>query len=96
MSETIPYISVDSTDWVNLNTESGIAVGTAMSISTPSASTGRLVESATKPALDFDGGEIITNYRYSNNVASVLAGSLDIWAIASVEGRPINISVQEV
>lgn len=96
MAQTIEDIPVDNTAWVDLNTESGISVGTKMLITNKSDTWGLLYEGAVAPSIDSVDGVLITNLNKSYATAIILAGSLKIWAIAKKEGVGLKLSVQEV
>ena len=95
MSGTISDISVDNTVWVDLNTESSIAVGTKMSITNKSDSWCRLYEGDTAPDIDSKDGEILTNLNKNSGRAIIPTGSLKIWAL-SVTSFSVSLSVQEL
>lgn len=55
MANTLPLINLTGTDWVNLNTASGIAVGTSIEIQNQSSQAVNLAISPLKPAIGFVG-----------------------------------------
>ena len=96
MTQTIPNISVDDTEWVDLNAASGIAVGHSMSIALQSSTWCRLYEGTTPPAIDSKDGVVLTDKRYPYNSPVVESGSLKIWAIGAQKGRTVDLNVQEL
>lgn len=96
MTQTLPDITVGSGTWVDLNTESGIAVGTKMSVTLKSSIQCRLYEGATPPALDSTDGINLTGPKYPYASATILAGSLKIWALSTQIGLNAKVSVQEL
>lgn len=69
------------TTWVDINTLSGVAVGTAMTLQNQSTHRIRLTESTSTPT-DSDLGKVILPLNIENNGsdATITAGSLKIWA----------------
>lgn len=96
MSQTIPDIYVDDLAWVDVNTASGVAVGSKMLITLKSTTWCRLYEGATPPSLESKEGQTLTDKRWPYNVATIPAGSLKIWALSTIEGRSSDIAVQEL
>jgi hypothetical protein len=96
MSQTIPDIHVDDTAWVDVNTASGVAVGSKFRITLKSTTWCRLYEGTVAPAIDSKDGEVITDKYNPYNVAVIPAGSSKIWARSSSEGRSSDIMVQEI
>ena len=94
MAQTIPDITVDSTAWVDLNTASGVVVGTKMQVTNKSTPWVRLYEGATAPAVTSKDGEVLTNKPNPDSSGIVVAGSLKIWAICASEGFGSKVSVQ--
>jgi hypothetical protein len=94
MPQTLPDIVIGQT-WVDVNTESGIAVGSAMLI-TNKGSGDILVLEQTATPLDSDTiGVPVTNTDSPYATANALADSLKIWCkTRGVLGTTIN--VQEV
>lgn len=95
MAQTINDIPVTSAAWVNLNTQSGIAVGTPMFIVNESLTWVRLFEGSTAPALDYSSGITLTNKTNGYADAYVERGSLAIWALSTRENQTVNLSVQQ-
>ena len=94
MSQTKDDIPVGSTAWVDINTAADIPVGDYMRISLKSVNGCRLYEGDTAPALDYTGGEVLTDRRYPSNRATIKIGSLKIWALSTQEDRSVDLSVQ--
>lgn len=93
---TMPDIRLQGTDWMNINTLSGVAAGTAMRLTNKGTSLIMMAESATKPETNGIGMPLtpITHGWPAYGVADVATGSLDIW-VRSVSGDGY-ISVQTV
>lgn len=95
MSEYIPDISIPSSEYVSLNTLSGVSAGTAFTVQSKGTVWVRLVESATQPANTVEDGVILTNLTQSYATATIKLGSLSIWAISTQDGRTGKVTVQE-
>lgn len=96
MAETKPDIQVGSDAWVDVNTESGVAVGDKMRITLKTGVWCRLYEGDTPPDITSKRGEVLTDKRNPYNIATISAGSLKIWAISTQGGRSSNLLVQEI
>jgi hypothetical protein len=96
MAQTIADITVDATAWVDLNTTSGIAVGTKFSITNKGTHWVRLYEGTTAPVITVTDGEVLTTQPHSTSSSLVLAGSLKIWALCADTGASSKLSVQEL
>lgn len=96
MAETLPDVLVDSTAWVDLNTATGIAVGTPMNIVNKSVTWCKLYESSTTPSLSVDGGDLISSYDKNYASANTKSGSLTIWALSTIEGRTLKLAIKEI
>lgn len=94
MAQTLDNITVTSSDWVDLSTESGIAAGTAYEISNQLGGVVLLYEANTKPALSQESGQRLNSFPAENNDATITAGSLKIWAKALQNDASLNL--QEV
>lgn len=94
MAQTLPDISIGQT-WVDVNTESGIAVGTAMLLTNKGNGEILVLEQTAAPSASDTIGVPVTNTDAPYATANALANSLKIWCKArSVLGTTIN--VQEV
>jgi hypothetical protein len=93
---TIPDITVDSTEYVSVNTLTGIAVGTAMSILNKTTNWTRVQEIVAKPADTDTAGVLISSMSESYARADVALGSSEIWVRVAEEGRVATLSVQEI
>ena len=91
MSQTLDNIEVTSEDWVDLSTESGIAVGTAYEISNQLGGVVLLYEANTKPDVTQKSGQRLPSFPAENNNAQITAGSLKIWAIALQNSASLNL-----
>ena len=94
MAQTLPDIIIGQT-WIDINTVSGIAVGTPMLI-TNKGSRELLVLEQTATPVDSDTlGVPITNTDNPYATANTLVGSLKIWCKAR-DTLGTTINVQEV
>ena len=89
MAATIPDIVVPYNDWLDLNTASGIAVGTAMIIKNKSQTSVRIQEGTTKPDANSTDGEVLTSMALDYAGARVKSNSLKIW-VKSVKEKPLG------
>lgn len=80
MSDTISDVLVPTTSYVDLNTLSGIAAGTALVITNKSSSDVRLQISASQPSADSTDGEILYPGPYSTSTKILTAGENIVWA----------------
>ena len=64
-------------EWLSINSETGIAVGTEMTVINVERRTGRILESATEPTTQI--GYKLTNAHYPNNTGYISAGSEEVW-----------------
>ena len=94
MAQTIPDLIIGDT-WVDVNTASGIAVGTSLDLLNKSPTWLRLAE-GTAPAADSTDGLTLGNMDTSYARRIIPTGSLTIWAKSSVVGRTTKLSVQAV
>lgn len=94
MAATLPDIPIGQT-WVDINTVSGIAVGTAIAILNKGNGEVRLIESDTIPAVDETDGLLLTTLENAYAMGSADAGSIRLWAKARGKLNSF-VSVQEV
>ena len=89
-------INVDITPdtWVNVNTLTGISVGTEFRIQNDGVIWVRIQESSTQPTENKEG-KILTNLDKSSSSATITSGSETLWARSSIEGRSGSLAVQE-
>lgn len=80
MANTIGDVIVSSDDYVDINTLSGIAAGTAVIISNKSTYNIRLQIAVSKPDADSKDGEIIFVGPPSTSTRLVTAGESTLWA----------------
>jgi hypothetical protein len=85
MADTLPSIDLTSTDWINLNTASGIAVGTSINVQNQSSTALLLATSPTKPNLDFKG---VVVPPLPAQIATIGAGESAVWALG---GGAVNV-----
>jgi len=81
MAETLPNISIGQS-WVDVNTESGISVGTAFSLYNEGTGSIKLIEQSSEPSHNDTKGKILDPHRFPNSLAIIPTGSLRIWAKA--------------
>jgi hypothetical protein len=90
MAQTLPDIALFAT-WTNLNSASGIAVGTKFDIYKKGAPSVQLIESTTEPPYEDTRGRFIND---NFPVATIPAGSLAIWARKMNNGdSTVNVQV---
>ena len=92
MADTIPDIELDYS-WVDLNTATGIPVGSKMEGLNKGDETVQLVEQESQPADDFRGGKLCSTQQFSYANFFVQEGSLRVWARSFTKDRAV-ISVQ--
>lgn len=95
MSKISKVVLPDDQSWVDINTSSGIAVGTAMTIQNTSTIWVHLAESDSEPT-EAEYHKVITSLTYNNAEAQVLTGSGRVWARSSVATRQGTLAIQEV
>ena len=78
MANTLPSINLTNSDWINLNTASGIAVGTSVEVQNQSSTALLLAISPTKPNLDFKG---VVVPPLPAQIATIGAGESIVWAL---------------
>ena len=98
MANTLPDISVESTDWTDLSDVSSIAVGTEYLITNKHSVWVMLVESENKPAEDYTSGVLIANFPSEMSSAVVTSGSGKVWAKARPSGayKTATLNLQEM
>jgi len=94
MSDTLPDIKVSNTTFSDVNTLTGLAVGTALVISNKSTSPILLQISATEPSPTSRNGEILSISPNSTSVKIVTAGENTVWA-KSLRHTDAPLSVQD-
>ena len=85
MADTLPSIDLTDTDWTNLNTASGIAVGASIEIQNQSSTALLLAISPTKPNLGFKGFVVPP---LPAQIATIGTGQSTVWALGS---GPVNV-----
>ena len=91
---TFGDVTVNGNDWVDINTLSGAAVGTAMNIQNKGTACCRLQESTIKPVND--NGAILFTPDYNDlSKAVVDSGSLKMWAKLVDVNKPTTLAVYE-
>lgn len=94
MSDTLPDIQISNTEYSDINTLTGLAVGTSLAISNKSTSPILLQISSTKPADDSTDGELLSINPYSTSVKVITSGENTVWA-KSLRYTDAVISVQD-
>ncbi len=92
MSQTIKDVPVGDT-WINLNTTTSIAVGTAMAILNKAPHWVLLAEGA-QPSADSTDGIPLRDMRSAYANSNIPSGSLTIWAKSLKAGKAGLLSVQ--
>lgn len=85
-------ITIPSTQWVSINSLTGIPVGTAMELTITSTYPVQLWE-GTQPTVDFREGKPTTNMDLPYASPEISSGSEEIWAICLREGYSSKIAV---
>lgn len=96
MAESKLDIKPTFDEYISLNVEANIPVGSPMLIQNTSSVWGKLVESSTKPSTSFDGGIMITPLYQSEPSKEIPSGSLEIWAKSMSPTLSVNLAVQEI
>lgn len=97
MPQTIADIEITYDSWVSLNTESGIAVGTAVNIQNKGIYTCVIAEGTQPTSVTSTDGELIYPARNSNEGSKqATAGSLELWARCLVKGKSAYFHIQEI
>jgi len=98
MANTLPDISVGSDDWMDLSDVSGIPAGTQYLITNKYTVWAMLVESDTKPDLDFTDGILLANFPSVMCTAIIKSGSNKVWAKARPNGvyKVATLNLQEI
>ncbi|MCP3683205.1 MAG: hypothetical protein GY861_10995 [bacterium] len=93
MAQVINLDLPSSGEWVDINTASGIAVGSDLTIQCTGTVWVRLQESSTTPSTE-EEGKLITNLSEANAEAQVINAPLRLWGRSTREGRTAQIAVQ--
>ena len=92
----MPDISTTTSDWVSVNTLSGIAVATRIKIQNKTTKYMLLLENAGKPNISDFSGELITNLHLGESSKIITEGSPEVWVRNAKEGEgSIKLFVQE-
>lgn len=94
MADTIPDIQMSNTEYLDINTLSGILSGSSLLLSNKSESTILLQVSISKPANSSMDGERLEAPPNRNSIREVTAGENTVWG-KSVGENDAPISVQE-
>ncbi len=94
MSDTIPDVKVGTDAYADINTLTGIPVGTALVITNKSPSTIHLQVSASQPTDSSKEGEILYPGPAPTSIKLVTSGENTVWG-KSVGHGEARISVQE-
>ena len=90
---TVLNVELTNDEWLDLNTETGIAVGTEMNIQNQGDYSVWIQESATEPAT-LDEGQKISTMGLDYATPKVKSGSLKIW-VRCVSPQGSTLGVQE-
>lgn len=96
MAETVPNITVPFDQYLDLNTASGIAVGTAMQVFNRGTQHILIQESAAQPLTSSNDGVELTNTSQDYADCTVEVGSLTIWVKSASDNKAGLVSVQEI
>ena len=88
-------VDIPPNTWVDVNTVSGIAVGSSITVQNVSTVWVNIQESSSEPTEEREG-KIITNLDKSSAEALVKSGSDKIWVRSTQEDRGAVVAVQEV
>lgn len=94
MPNTIPDVLVSNTQFVDINTLSGIVAGTAIVISNKSTSRMLIQIASSQPAANSTDGETLSVLPSSTAVKRITIGESTIWA-KSFETDNAPLSVQD-
>ena len=95
MASVINLTLPDSGEWVDVNTLSGIAVGTDITLQCTGTTWLKLQESDTQP-VTLDQGNVMTGMASTSSEAIVTNSPLRLWARSYTVGRTAEIAVQEI
>lgn len=90
MSNTLPNITVLTTEWVDVYSLTGIPVGTSLVITNNSESTLLVQEQATQPLADNTDGILFGNV-FNTNQATVTNNPTTVWLKATKSTCSVNI-----
>lgn len=94
MSDTTPDILVSKDAYVDVNTLSGIAAGTAVIISNKSTSPILLQISTAQPSASSEDGELLNIPPNGTSVKFITAGESTIWARSTLHAdSPLSVQV---
>jgi len=92
----MPLLTNKTDDWVSINTESLISVGTQLKAQNQSNKFFVIALSDTKPSIDSFAGEVITPLSNSEPSKVILTGSKEAWIRCTQEGEhSLNLYVQD-
>ncbi len=94
MSDTISDIEISNTEFVDVNTLSGLVAGTAIVISNKSDSVILLQISASQPVAASLDGERLEEPPHRNAIRVVTTGENTVWA-KSIGRDNVKVSVQD-
>lgn len=87
MADTIESFTLTGEDWVNVNTITGIAVGSALTIQNQSCTPAYMAITTTKPDIDFVGEIVPANVEV---IGYITAGENDVWMLGN---GPVSVQV---
>lgn len=80
MAATIPDLNIPNDQFVDINTLSGIPIGTAFTVINKGSHNIVLQESVLQPDSESEDGVVLTSIYYPYARGDIRAGSLAIWA----------------
>ncbi len=95
MTDTLTNIELQSGVWTDLNTATGISVGTAMLIQNLSDEKIKIVRKTTGTPTDADGFNWMASRNLADSWVAVDAGEPRVWANGTREAGSLLINVQD-
>lgn len=96
MADTIPDVNITSTAYTNINTESGISVGTALILQNKSNSNMFVQIAASQPDADSTDGLHLYTAPYTLSILQITAGETNpVWVRSAGFSPQNDLSVQQ-
>lgn len=95
MAAVIPDISLGD-DWISVNVESNIPVGSPFIIQLKTNYMALLQESVTKPSINSKDGVLMSNVFESESTKVVTPNSIEVWCKAANQGETAILNVQKI
>ena len=96
MAETPTDIIIDDTEYISLNTLTGITTGNPFTVINKGSVPVRLIESSSKPDIEVNKGIPLTTISEGYAVADIDAGSLEVWARSLNDKAVLTVTSDEV